>query len=262
MEAKQSKNIPVVIFCGGKGTRMKEETEFKPKPMVTVGGMPILWHIMKLYSHHGYNKFILTLGYKGNYIKDYFLKHKLMTADFVMRNGEVVNAYSDKNHDFEIVFADTGEDTKTGERLLKVKKYIPEEQFMVTYGDGVTNLDINALVDFHNQQTGVVGTLTGVHPTSKYGLVNVDDDARIASFEQKPRLSDFVNGGFMVFNQSIFDYLKPGEMIEDAFIQLAEERKLAMYKHPDFWQCMDTYKDSEDLNKLWEQGAPWKLWQD
>lgn len=261
MESADSKNIPVVIFCGGKGTRMKEETEFKPKPMVTVGGMPILWHIMKIYSHHGYNKFILTLGYKGNYIKDYFLKHKLMTADFVMRNGEVVDTYVDKNHDFEIVFADTGEDTGTGERLLKVKKYIPEDQFMVTYGDGVSDININKLVDFHNNSQDVVGTITGVHPTSKFGLVNVDENHRITSFEQKPRLSDFVNGGFMVFNRGIFDYLKEDQMIEDALIDLANEKKLAMYKHPDFWQCMDTYKDFEDLNKLWEKGAPWKMWE-
>lgn len=255
-----SKNIPVVLFCGGKGTRLKEETEFKPKPMVTVGGQPLLWHIMKQYSHFGYNKFILTLGYKGSAIKDFFLNHKILCSDFRMKNGEVVECYTDyEENNFEIIFADTGEDTLTGERLKMVEKYINADQFMLTYGDGVSNIDIDALVQFHNDQ-GRLATITGVHPTSKYGLVRVEDDNAVSSFSQKPQLHDYVNGGFMVLQKDFLKYLKEDQMIEDALVDAVEDKQVGLFRHDGFWHCMDTYKDYEDLNEMWQTDPAWKVW--
>lgn len=254
-------SIPVVIFCGGKGTRLKEETEFKPKPMVTVGGQPILWHIMKYYAHHGYNRFVLALGYKGNMIKEYFLNHKMFCSDFRMKNGEVAECYTNHgDNTFDITFADTGEDTPTAERLLLLNKYIPDKQFMVTYGDGLSNVDIPALVAFHNAQ-GVMGTITGVHPTSKYGLVRVDAQNRITEFQQKPLLHDYVNGGFMVFQQDFFSALKPGQMIEDTFLDIVGKKQLALYQHDGYWHCMDTYQDYQELNRQWADGPQWKVWE-
>lgn len=259
MEEKLAKDIPVVIFCGGKGTRLKEETEFKPKPMVTIGGKPMLWHIMKIYSHYGFNKFILCLGYRGDYIKDYFLRHKFLSSDFSLKNGDpTICAENLAEANWEITFADTGEETMTGERLLMVKKYVPNDLFMVTYGDGVSNIDINALVEFHKNQN-TIGTISGVHPTSKWGLVSVDNNL-VSSFDQKPRLHDYVNGGFMVFKQEFFNRLKPGQMVEDFLIDLAREKQLALYKHEGFWHCMDTHQDHEALNKLWAANPQWKIW--
>lgn len=257
--------IPVVIFCGGTGTRLKEETEFKPKPMVEVGGRPILWHIMKGYAHHGYNNFVVALGYKGHIIKQWFLDHRLFSTDFHLDTygGEPqVTGFNNGDH-FKITFAETGLPTLTGERLLMVAKYLPGEQFMVTYGDGVTNLDINVLHEYHNRmerELGVVGTITGVHPTSKYGLVTADDRNLLTSFQQKPKLNDYTNGGFMVFNKGFLKYLKPNQMIEDAILDAVNDRKIALYNHDGFWHCMDTYKDMEDLNAMWQKGAPWKKW--
>lgn len=262
LNGTQTEEVPVVIFCGGKGTRLKEETEFKPKPMVSIGGRPIVWHIMKTYAHYGHRTFILCLGYKGNLIKEYFLNHKLFTCDFSYstREGSVITCYpNEHNDDFRIIFADTGEDTPTGERLRLVQKYIPQNRFFVTYGDGVANIDIRALLAFHLRK-GLVGTITGVHPWSKYGLVTVDAEERVAAFEQKPRLHDYVNGGFMVFERAFFEYIKPEAMIEDALVAAAADRTLALYFHNDFWHCMDTYKDYEDLNRLWHENPAWKVW--
>lgn len=261
MDFSAHASVPVVIFCGGTGTRLKEETEFKPKPLVTVGGKPILWHIMKGYAHFGFTKFILCLGYKGTSIKEYFLRHKLLTSDFVMKGGKVAEFHGDTpEQEWEVIFADTGEDTLTGERLLKVQKFIPAGEFMVTYGDGVSNIDVPALLSFHREKN-LIGTITGVHPRSKYGLVAIDGARRVTSFDQKPVLHDYVNGGFMVFRQEFFRYLKPGQMIEEALVSLAQERQLALYAHDDFWHCMDTYKDYEDLNALWRANPKWRIWE-
>lgn len=254
--------VPVVIFCGGKGTRLKEETEYKPKPMVNIGGRPILWHIMKGYAHHGYNHFILCLGYKGHAIKEYFLHHQMLGGDFHLdtSKGETTLHGSD---DFKITFAETGESTLTGERLLMVEKYIPGDSFMVTYGDGVSDINVNTLHDYHlemEKEKGVVGTITGVHPRSKYGLVQTNEDGIIQMFKQKPVLSDYTNGGFMVFNKGFMKYLKPNQMVEDAMIDATAEGKLALYNHEGFWHCMDTYQDMDDLNKIWELDPKWKVW--
>lgn len=255
--------IPVVIFCGGQGSRMKEETEFRPKPMVTVGGMPILWHIMKIYSHYGFNDFVIALGYKGDYIKNYFLNHEYLVDDFTIntKTGErQIHKSKRKNRDeFKITFADTGAETLTGERLLRVKKYITADLFMVTYGDGVSDINVNKLVEFHKSKK-VIGTIAGVHPKSKWGLVIADKNNIIRKFQQKPKLNQYVNGGFMVFNQKFFDFLKPREAIEVALDRLVAKRQLAVYIHSGFWAAMDTYQDLEEMNKLWKKDPKWKIW--
>ena len=258
--------IPVVIFCGGKGSRLKEETEFRPKPMVTVGGRPILWHIMKGYAHHGHNRFILCLGYKGRMIKEYFLNHRLLASDFHLEtgNGFVTTPQSASHDDFQITFADTGEDTLTAERLLRVMKYIPGERFMVTYGDGVSDIDINALIAHHEAKRashGVAVTITGVHPRSKYGLVETDEAGVIREFRQYPVLKEYTNGGFMVCEKDgLLPYLREGEMIEEVFKRAAADGKMSLYNHEGFWHCMDTYQDMESLNKQWEHEPKWKVW--
>ena len=258
------KNIPTIILCGGMGTRLKEETEFKPKPIVEIGGKPILWHIMKIYAHYGYRDFILALGYKGDHIKNYFLKQKYYEADFLLNTGEkninfLTNGALEKEN-FNIIFADTGLETPHGERVLMLKKYIKDDLFMVTYGDGVADINIDKLVEFHKKK-GAIGTITGVHPSSRWGLVNTDENDFVLDFAQKPMLYDYVNGGFMVFKKEFFNFLKESEMIEDALSRLVAQKELALYKHEGFWYGMDTYRDFLFLNKLWEKDPKWKIWQ-
>ncbi|TSC95186.1 MAG: Glucose-1-phosphate cytidylyltransferase [Parcubacteria group bacterium Licking1014_1] len=261
----QTDNIKTIILCGGTGTRLKEETEFKPKPMVEIGGKPILWHIMKIYNHFGYKDFVLALGYKGTIIKDHFLRQKHYTSDIALntKDGKVIAFDNDTpdnpTDDFNIIFSDTGLDTLHGERVLKLKKYITEDLFMVTYGDGVADIDINKLVEFHKNH-GKIATITGVHPISRWGLVNTADDHTVTEFAQKPLLYDYVNGGFMVFNKEFFNYLKPGDMIEDALFRLIPQKQVMLYKHEGFWYGMDTYKDYLFLNDLWEKNPKWKIW--
>lgn len=237
----QKEKIPVIILCGGMGTRLKEETEFKPKPMVEIGDNPLLWHIMKIYAQYGFKDFILALGFKGGYIKDYFAKKNYLISDF------------------NVTFSDTGLETPHGERILKLKKYINNDLFMVTYGDGVANIDINKLIEFHKSK-GKIATITGVHPISRWGLIKLDNNSLVTKFDQKPSLYDYVNGGFMVFNRKFFDFLKPGDMIEDALTRLVPQREITLYKHDTFWYGMDTYRDFLFLNKLWKEDPKWKIW--
>lgn len=260
--------MKIIILCGGVGTRLKEETEFKPKPMVYVGGRPIIWHIMKIYSHYGFNEFILALGYKADYIKDYFLNQKALTSNFILHTKShktkfLLNHREKSDIDnFKITFVDTGLDTLPGERILKCKKYIPKEDkyFMVTYGDGVANINLQELIKFHKKQH-TIGTITGVHPRSKFGLVKVDKDNLVDKFKEKPVLSDWVNGGFMIFKREFFNYLKPGEMEHDGLKRLTEKKELSMYKHEGFWYAVDTFKELEDLNNFWSSGEQqWKIW--
>ena len=258
--------MKTIILCGGTGTRLREETEFKPKPMVEIGGAPILWHIMKIYNHYNYRDFILALGYKGNTIKDHFLKQKHYTSDIAIntKDGRVVTFDNDTPEnsadDFNIIFSDTGLDTPHGERVLKLKKYIHEDMFMVTYGDGVCDVNIEKLVAFHKSH-GKIATITGVHPVSKWGLVNASENNMVTEFAQKPMLYDYVSGGFMVLNKEFFNYLKEGEMIEIALARLIPEKQLMIYKHEGFWYGMDTYKDFIFLNDLWEKDPKWKVWE-
>ena len=261
--------MKIIILCGGLGYRLKEETEFKPKPMVLVGGKPILWHIMKIYSHYGYNDFIIALGYKGDYIKDYFLNQKYFLHDFSLstKSGKA-HIYRNRTNmslidDFHITFVDTGLDTLPGERILRAKAYIPkDEDFMVTYGDGVGNINVDDLVAFHKKQK-TIGTITGVYPRSKYGLVRINKWKVITEFVEKPVLRDWVNGGFMVFSYDFFQYIKQGEMEHPALKRLIKKRELSLYIHKGFWHSMDTYSDVDQLNTLWTQDLPpWKIWKD
>ena len=240
---------------------MKEETEFKPKPLVLIGGKPILWHIMKIYSHYGFNDFILALGYKGEMIKQYFMNWRSLVNDFTLdtKNHEIA-FHNNGCDDFKITFADTGVETAHGERVLKLKDYVKDDVFMVTYGDGVSNIDISKLVDFHKKK-GVIATITGVHPTSRWGIVNIDKDDLIKDFSQKPDYYGYVNGGFMVLNKEIFDYIKPSDMIEKSLLRLIPEKQLAMYRHDDFWFGMDTYREVLILNELWQNNPKWKIWE-
>jgi len=259
--------MKTVILCGGLGYRLKEETEFKPKPMVLVGGKPILWHIMKMYSHYGYNDFIIALGYKGSLIKEYFLNQKYFSHDFSLSTKTgVATIHKAKTNgltdDFKITFVDTGESTLPGERILRIKNYIPEtdKNFMVTYGDGVSDLNIAQLVAFHKKQD-TIGTVTGVHPRSKYGLLSVNEHHVVHSFTEKPVLVDWVNGGFMVFKRQALKYFKENEMEHEGLKRLVAEKQLSLYIHDKFWFAVDTYKELEDLNTMWsKQESPWKVW--
>lgn len=261
--------MKTIILCGGIGYRLKEETEFKPKPMVLIGNKPILWHIMKIYRHYGLREFIVALGYKGDYIKDYFLNQKYFTNDFTLytKSGVTrIHKNSDNSihtDDFSITFVDTGQETLPGERILRSKQFIPEtdEHFMVTYGDGVSTVDIKKLIAFHIKQK-TIGTITGVHPRSKYGLLGKDKLHRVISFTEKPVLDDWVNGGFMVFKREFFDYIHAGEMEHVALRRIMKKNSLSMYIHEGFWHAMDTYVDVENLNKMWSDNPAWKLWKD
>ena len=264
MENETAKlRIQTIVLCGGIGTRLREETEFKPKPMVEVGDKPILWHIMKIYSHYGYSDFILALGYKGNTIKDYFLKEKQHTHDFSfnVNEGKVTNFFRNgtTEDNFNIIFGETGLETPHGERVLKLKKYITEDIFMVTYGDGVADIDIEKLIAFHKSHERIA-TITGVHPVSRWGLVNTDQDQLVTEFAEKPMLHDYVNGGFMVFNKEFFKYLKPREMIEESLVRLILDKELSVYIHDGFWSAMDTYQDVEEMNKQWKKDPLWRVW--
>lgn len=258
--------MKVIILCGGQGTRLKEETEFKPKPMVYVGKKPILWHIMKIYSHYGFNEFILALGYKADYIKDFFLHQKVFTTDFTISTKTHKTKFYLESRpdvdDFLITFVDTGLETQPGERIMRCQKYIPKEDkyFMVTYGDGVTDLNIKKLFEFHKKQN-TIGTITSVHPRSRYGLVRINKNNLTIGFIEKPVLSDWVNGGYMVFDKRFFNYLSNGETEHPALAKLAKEKQLSSYRHDGFWYAVDTHKELDDLNKLWNlPDPPWKVW--
>ena len=245
---------------------MKEETEFKPKPMVYVGNKPIIWHIMKIYASYGYNEFILALGYKGDYIKDFFLNQKAFSSDFTLNTRNHKTKFYLENRaeidDFKITFVDTGLESLPGERILRCRNYISEKEqyFMVTYGDGVTDLDISQLVKFHKKNKRI-GTITGVHPRSKYGLVKINKRNAVTTFVEKPILTDWVNGGYMVFDKRVFEYIKPGESEHPALKRLAKTGELSMLRHDGFWFAIDTIKELEELNKIWSSGtAPWKIW--
>ncbi len=257
--------MKTIILCGGIGYRLKEETEFKPKPMVLIGGKPMLWHIMKIYAHYGFNEFIVALGYKGDYIKDYFLNQKYFLHDFTLSTKTgAVRLHRERNNgkvdDFKITFVDTGLETLPGERILRVKDYIPKgDNFMVTYGDGVGDVNIKKLVEFHKKKN-VIGTITGVYPKSKYGIVSQNIHNVVTDFVEKPQLNDWTNGGFMVFAYDFFNYLREGELEHPALVRLIENRQLSLYVHKGFWHSMDTYADVERLNQYWQEGPLWKVW--
>ncbi len=260
-------DIPVVILCGGQGTRLREETEYRPKPMVEIGNKPILWHIMKLYGHHGLRRFILCLGYKGWVIKQYFLRFNETHRDFtVTLDGSASLAYHNRQADenWAVTCAETGAETGTGGRLWRVRDYVDAQTFCFTYGDAVGNIDIDALLDFHRRQ-GRLATVTGVHPTSRYGEMKVKD-GRALEFNEKPTVAEgVVSGGFFVFQREVFDYLdsEPGLFLEhEPLRRLARDQQLSVYVHEGFWHPMDTYRDYLHLNEAWNrtETPPWKIW--
>lgn len=259
--------MQVVILCGGLGTRLREETEFRPKPMVNIGTRPILWHIMKIYSYYGYNDFILCLGYKGEMIKDYFYHYELMNNDVTLEIGhqENIKIYQNNNseNNWRITLADTGENSLKGARLKKIEKYIEGDEFFMTYGDGVANIDIKALREFHHSHRKLA-TVTGVNPSSRFGELKINGDL-VEAFREKPDVaSSYVSGGFFVFNKEIFNYLSTDDHCDlevGPLEKIANEGQLKIYKHSGSWACMDTIRDMDYLNKLWNDNkAFWKIW--
>jgi len=257
--------MQAVILCGGLGTRLREETEFRPKPLVEVGGRPILWHIMKLYAHCGFRDFVLCLGYRGNMIKEYFLNYEAMNNDFTIclgRQHRVIYHDEHKEQDFHVTLAETGLETMTGGRVKQVEKYIEGDTFLVTYGDGVADVDIRAVVEFHKSH-GRVATVTTVRPISRFGVLDVGEHGRVENFVEKPELDGWASAGFFVFDRRFFDYLGGVDCILERgpLERLAREGQLVAYRHEGFFYTMDTYREYEYLNQLWSSGkAPWKVW--
>lgn len=260
-------DMQVVILCGGYGARMGEETEVMPKPMIRIGEKPILWHIMKHYAHFGVRDFILTLGYLGEKIKQYFMNYEFLSSDFSVVLGspgqfEIHNSHPDRG--WKVTLADTGLRTLKGGRIKRIEQYITGDRFMLTYGDGVSNVDLDALLTFHKEH-GKIGTVTGVHPPSRFGELFVEE-GRVLDFSEKPQISTgMINGGFFIFERAIFDYLTPEESCDFEFgplQHLAADGELMVYLHQGFWECMDTVRDCAHLNKLWADGqARWKIWE-
>jgi len=258
--------MKVVILCGGLGTRLREETEYKPKPMVDIGDRPILWHIMKIYDTYNYDNFILCLGYKGEIIKNYFYNYEMLNNDFTIELGSYRNITAHNEHKekgWKITLADTGLLALKGSRIKKIEKYIDSDLFMVTYGDGVANIDINKLVSFHKSHNRI-GTVTGVRPLSRFGELVVSNN-RVHSLIEKPQYSQgLINGGFFVFNKNIFKYLTEDDNCDfeiGPLEKLAKDGELMVYEHEGEWICMDTYRDMIYLNKLWDnKKAFWKSW--
>lgn len=257
--------MKVIILCGGQGTRLREETEFKPKPMVMVGDRPILWHIMKMYAHYGHKDFVLCLGYKGNMIKEYFLNYQAMNNDFTLSLGNHQQIQSHGLHgeeDFNVTLAHTGTDNMTGSRVKQVEKYIDDDLVCVTYGDGLSDVHIDELIKFHRSH-GKIGTVTSVRPQSRFGVLEIED-GQVKVFAEKPQTEGWISAGLFVFNKSFFDYLSEDPscvMEQDPLQKLARDGQLMAYQHDGFFFAMDTYREALKLNELWEQHkAPWAAW--
>jgi len=262
-----AKNAKVVILCGGRGVRFHEETTNRPKPLVEIGGRPILWHIMKIYSYYGYQDFVLCLGYKGDMIKDYFLNYPTLSSDFTVNlggeNKTVIHNPCPENG-WKITMVETGLEAMTGARIKRIEKYIDTDLFMLTYGDAVSDVNIGELIGFHRNHKKI-GTVTAVHPLSRFGELRLQKDGTVEEFKEKAVIrNDYINGGFFVFNRKLFDYVED----EDSCIferkpleKLSKDRQLTAYVHKGYWQCMDTYRDWQMLDEEWIKGkAPWKVW--
>ncbi len=258
--------MKVVILCGGLGTRLREETEFRPKPMVDVGGRPILWHIMKTYAHHGFREFVLCLGYRGAVIKEYFLNYEAMNNDFSICLGQKSQIqYHDRHSEqgFCVTLADTGHDTMTGGRISRIERYIDDDMFLMTYGDGVADIDVRALVEFHKSH-GKIATVTTVRPVSRFGMLDLSGDDQVSKFSEKPTSDDWISAGYFVLNRQVFDYLGEDDSCifeREPLERLAQNGQLMAYRHPKFFYAMDTYRDYQHLNELWRKDeAPWRVW--
>ncbi len=255
--------MKVLILAGGYGTRLSEETDMKPKPMVTIGQMPILWHIMKHYSSHGFNEFVILLGYRGYYIKEFFSNYFLHSNDVTidLKKNDII-FHNNESEPWKITLLDTGLDTMTGGRIKRVSKYVNNERFLLTYGDGLSNINIKELVSFHEDKEKLL-TMTAVQPIGRYGAISIDNDL-VESFIEKPRENgSWINGGFFVCEPNIFDYIEGDNTIfeEDPIRNLVMDHQVAAFQHKGFWGCMDTLRDKHLLNQMWEKNeAPWKNW--
>lgn len=257
--------MKAVILAGGYGTRISEESQFKPKPMIEIGGMPILWHIMKLYTHYGVNEFIICAGYKQHVIKEWFADYFLHTSDitFDFTQDDKIIVHNKRAEKWKVTVVDTGLDTMTGGRLKRISNFIGDKPFFMTYGDGVSDVDINALLDFHKKH-GKLATMSAVKPESRFGVLDLTENNEVRAFREKSDIdSDWINAGFMVLEPKVLDYIKDDTVMfeREPMEQLAREGQLMCCKHNGFWQCMDTLRDKERLEKLWNDcTAPWKVW--
>jgi glucose-1-phosphate cytidylyltransferase len=258
--------MKVAILAGGVGSRISEETEVKPKPMVEIGGKPILWHIMKHYAHYGHTDFTIALGYKGEVIKRYMVDYASLQSDLVvgLANGHV-ERNGNGNHaeidDWTVRLIDTGQETATGGRIKRLAPTIGNETFMCTWGDGVSNVDLDNLLDFHRSH-GKLATMTAVRPPARFGHLELDGDA-ITNFDEKPQIGEgWINGAFFVLEPEVFDYVRGDDVMweREPLERLAREGQLMAFKHESFWQCMDTLRDKKLLEELWKNGAPWRTW--
>lgn len=257
-------SLPVVILCGGPGTRMGGKTQTK-KELVLVGDRAILWHVMRIFATFGHTRFVLTLGHRAVDIKRYFLGLGTSAQDFTLTLGmerQITLHNSPQENGWQITFADTGLSTEKGSRIYQASRYMKDEKdFFVTYGDGVGNVDIDALLAFHRTHKKMA-TITGVRPRSQYGLIQVDSSNQVAGFEEKPHLDHWINGGFMVFRREILDYFSGDnvDLEQETLARLAAEGELMMYRHTGFWRSMDTFKEAMELDRIWRERAPWKVW--
>lgn len=258
--------MKVVILAGGMGTRISEESHLKPKPMIEIGERPILWHIMKIYSHYGYNEFIICLGYKSNVVKDYFANYFMYESDvtFNFRSGKEIFTHQHFAEKWSVTLVNTGLETQTGGRVKRIQKYVGNEPFMLTYGDGVSDVDIPQLIEFHNAH-GKYATVTAAQPLGRFGSLNIKKTGEVAGFVEKPKGDNsWINGGFFVMQPEVFNYLTEDDTyLEQGLLQkMADEHQLLAYRHEGFWQPMDTLRDKHLLDELWRSGrAPWKVWE-
>jgi len=256
--------MKVMLLAGGLGTRLREETEYRPKPMVEVGGKPVLWHIMKNFAAHGLNEFVICTGYRGDVIKDYFLNYEARNNDFTVTLGEKSSIeYHDRHLEgsWKVTVVDTGAETMTGGRVKRAGKHAGGKRFMVTYGDGLADVDMKKLLAFHESH-GKLATVTTVRPLSRFGVMDLGADGSVQQFREKPLTDDYVNAGFFVFEPEVLSYLDENCVLEQAPLEaLARDGQLSAYKHEGFWQPMDTYREFTMLNDMWASGdAPWKVW--
>ena len=258
--------MKVVILAGGMGTRISEESHLKPKPMIEIGERPILWHIMKIYSHYGFNEFIICLGYKSNMVKDYFANYFMYESDvtFNFRSGKEVFTHQHFAERWSVTLVNTGLETQTGGRVKRIQKYVGNEPFLLTYGDGVSDVNISQLIDFH-KSNGKLATVTAAQPLGRFGSLNIKETGEVAGFVEKPKGDNsWINGGFFVMQPEVFNYLKEDDTyLEQGLLEkLANEHQLLAYRHEGFWQPMDTLRDKHLLDELWRSGkAPWKVWE-
>jgi glucose-1-phosphate cytidylyltransferase len=256
--------MKIVILAGGIGSRLSEETDIKPKPMIEIGGKPIIWHIMKMYSHYGFNDFIICLGYKGYMIKEYFNNYFIHSEDVTIDlSRNKIKVLGSKTEPWKVTLIDTGMNTMTGGRIKRVQKYIGEKTFMLTYGDGLSNVNLKELLSFHRKKAKSA-TITAVVPYARFGALDLDNNHTVLSFKEKPKgQSLWINGGFFVLEPEIFKYIKDDNSVweQEPMEKLTAQKKLNAYKHNSFWSCMDTLRDKLELERLWKTGeAPWKVW--